>query len=98
MPIVTLITDFGNKDYSVAAVKGALVSTVQNSQIIDISHQIEPYNVTQAAYVLKTPIKHSPKVQFILSVLNQKKHQKTIIWLCFLMGIILLELIMVFSQ
>ena len=61
MPIVTLITDFGNKDYAVAAVKGALVSTIQNSQIIDISHQIEPYNVTQAAYVLKNAYKTFPK-------------------------------------
>ena len=61
MPIVTLITDFGNKDYAVAAVKGALVSTIQNSQIIDISHHIEPYNVTQAAYVLKNAYKTFPK-------------------------------------
>ena len=61
MPIVTLITDFGNKDYAVAAVKGALLSTVQNPQLIDISHQIEPYNVTQAAYVLKNAYKTFPK-------------------------------------
>ena len=61
MPIVTLITDFGNKDYAVAAVKGAIVSTVQNPQLIDISHQIEPYNVTQAAYVLKNAYKTFPK-------------------------------------
>ena len=61
MPIVTLITDFGNKDYAVAAVKGAIVSTVQNPQVIDISHQIEPYNVTQAAYVLKNAYITFPK-------------------------------------
>ena len=61
MPVVTLITDFGNKDYAVAAVKGAIVSTVQNPQLIDISHQIEPYNVTQAAYVLKNAYITFPK-------------------------------------
>ena len=61
MPVVTLITDFGNKDYAVAAVKGAIVSTVQNPQVIDISHQIEPYNVTQAAYVLKNAYITFPK-------------------------------------
>ena len=61
MPVVTLITDFGNKDYAVAAVKGAILSTVQNPQVIDISHQIEPYNVTQAAYVLKNAYKTFPK-------------------------------------
>lgn len=61
MPVVTLITDFGNKDYAVAAVKGAVLSTVENPQIIDISHQIEPYNVTQAAYILKNAYKSFPK-------------------------------------
>ena len=61
MPIVTLMTDFGNKDYSVAAVKGAILSTVENPQIIDISHQISPYNPTEAAYILKNAYKNFPK-------------------------------------
>ena len=61
MSIVTLTTDFGNKDYSVAAVKGAILSTFKNPKIIDISHQIEPYNVTQAAYVLKNAYKNFPR-------------------------------------
>tara|TARA_B100001175_G_scaffold316816_1_gene331749 strand:+ start:1976 stop:2806 length:831 start_codon:yes stop_codon:yes gene_type:complete len=61
MPIVTLMTDFGNKDYAVAAVKGAILSTVENPQIIDISHEITPYNSTQAAYVLKNAYKTFPK-------------------------------------
>ncbi len=61
MPIVTLMTDFGNKDYAVAAVKGAILTTVENPKIIDISHEIAPYNSTQAAYVLKNAYKTFPK-------------------------------------
>jgi S-adenosylmethionine hydrolase len=61
MPVVTLITDFGNKDYAIAAVKGAIICTVDKPQIIDISHQIEPYKVTEAAYVLKNAYKTFPK-------------------------------------
>ena len=61
MPIVTLMTDFGNKDYSVSAVKGAILSTVENPQIVDISHQISPYNPTEAAYILKNAYKNFPK-------------------------------------
>ena len=61
MSIVTLTTDFGNKDYSVSAVKGAILSTFKKPKIIDISHQIEPYNVTQAAYVLKNAYKNFPQ-------------------------------------
>lgn len=61
MPIVTLMTDFGNKDYAVAAVKGAIISTVETPHIVDISHEIAPYNPTQAAYVLKNAYKTFPK-------------------------------------
>jgi S-adenosylmethionine hydrolase len=61
MPIVTLMTDFGNKDYAVAAVKGAIHCTVDNPKIVDISHQISPYNPTEAAYVLKNAYKNFPK-------------------------------------
>jgi S-adenosylmethionine hydrolase len=61
MPIVTLMTDFGNKDYAVAGVKGAILSMVENPQIVDISHQISPYNPTEAAYVLKNAYKTFPK-------------------------------------
>ena len=35
--------------------------TIKNPKIIDISHQIEPYNVTQAAYVLKNAYKNFPQ-------------------------------------
>jgi S-adenosylmethionine hydrolase len=55
------MTDFGNKDYAVSAVKGAILSTVENPQIVDISHQISPYNPTEAAYILKNAYNNFPK-------------------------------------
>jgi S-adenosylmethionine hydrolase len=73
MPIVTLMTDFGNKDYAVAAVKGAIISTVETPHIVDISHEIAPYNPTQAAYVLKNAYKTFPKgSSHILGVASEK--------------------------
>lgn len=73
MPVVTLMTDFGNKDYAVAAVKGAIISTVENSNIVDISHEIAPYNPTQAAYVLKNAYKTFPKGSIhIIGVASEK--------------------------
>ena len=73
MPIVTLMTDFGNKDYAVAAVKGAILSTVENPQIVDISHDIAPYNPTEAAYVLKSAYKTFPKGSIhIIGVASEK--------------------------
>ena len=40
MQIITLTTDYGLRDYSVAAVKGALYRECPTATIVDISHQI----------------------------------------------------------
>ena len=61
MSIITLTTDFGNKDYFVSSVKGAILSEVKNAMIIDISNEIQPYNHSEAAYILKNAYKNFPK-------------------------------------
>ncbi|MGC6479782.1 MAG: SAM hydrolase/SAM-dependent halogenase family protein [Flavobacteriaceae bacterium] len=61
MPIVTLTTDFGDKDYFAAVAKAALLSESSDIQVIDISHQISPYNLTEAAYILKNAYAAFPK-------------------------------------
>ena len=38
MPIITLTTDFGEKDHYVGAVKGAIYSELEDIRIVDISH------------------------------------------------------------
>ena len=53
MTFVTLTTDFGQKDYSIAVIKAALLSQIPGVNIIDISHQISPYNHSETAYILK---------------------------------------------
>ncbi|MCP4543198.1 MAG: SAM-dependent chlorinase/fluorinase [Chloroflexi bacterium] len=54
IPLVTLTTDFGTADGYVGTMKGVILHIVPNAQLIDISHQIAPQNVRQAAYVLYT--------------------------------------------
>ena len=61
MPIVTLTTDFGHKDYSVSVIKGALIQQISNVRIIDISHEISPYNPSETAYILKNAFRSFPK-------------------------------------
>lgn len=61
MKIITLTTDFGIKDYSVGAVKGALYSSIPDARIVDISHLISPFNILQTAYVIKNAYPHFPK-------------------------------------
>ena len=61
MSIITLTTDFGTKDHFVGAVKGAIYNELQEAKVIDISHQITPFSITQTAYVLKNAYKNFPK-------------------------------------
>lgn len=61
MSIITLTTDFGNKDFFVSSVKGAILSEVKNAMIIDVSNEIQPYNHSEAAYILKNAYKNFPK-------------------------------------
>ena len=61
MPIVTLTTDFGHKDYSVSVIKGALIQQISDVRIIDISHEISPYNPSETAYILKNAFQSFPR-------------------------------------
>ena len=61
MAIITLTTDFGMKAHFVGAVKGALLSEIKDANIVDISHNISPFNVMEAAYVIQNAFSSFPK-------------------------------------
>jgi len=61
MPIITLTTDLGLKDYYVSAVKGSILGQLPNVTIVDISHQIPSFNIQEAAYVLKNSYPSFPE-------------------------------------
>lgn len=50
--IVTLTTDFGVADGYVGTMKGVMLEIAPEVQLVDITHQIAPQNVRQAAFVL----------------------------------------------
>ena len=52
MGCITLLTDFGLHDASVASAKGILMQHAPQCPIIDISHTSEPFHLQQAAYLL----------------------------------------------
>ena len=60
MPIITLTTDFGLADSYVAAMKGVILGIAPQATVIDITHQISPQNVREAAYVLHTALPYFP--------------------------------------
>lgn len=61
MPIITLTTDFGEKDHFVGAIKGAIYSELPDLRIVDISHSISPFNISEAAYIIQNAYISFPK-------------------------------------
>ena len=61
MAIITLTTDFGEKDHFVAAIKGAIYSELPDVNIVDISHLVSPFNVPEAAYIIQNAYNSFPK-------------------------------------
>lgn len=61
MSIITLTTDFGHKDHFVGALKGKLISEYSEVQIIDISHNIDLFNIAEASYIINAAYHSFPK-------------------------------------
>jgi hypothetical protein len=60
MPIITLTTDFGTKDHFVGSIKGAIYKELLDAKIVDISHQITPFSITEAAYIVRNAYQNFP--------------------------------------
>jgi len=59
--IITLLTDFGSRDYFVAEMKGVILSINPDVEIVDISHEVEKFNIVQGAFILTCAYKWFPK-------------------------------------
>ena len=70
MPLLTLTSDIGNQDYLVGAVKAQLLKANPDFQLIDISHNIPPFNYPQAAYVCRNAIRNFPPYTYHLILVN----------------------------
>ena len=61
MSIITLTTDWHNDDFYTGAIKGLLYSKCPKVNVIDITHRIESFKYTQAAFVLRNAFSFYPK-------------------------------------
>ncbi len=61
MAIITLTTDFGEKDHFAGAVKGAIYSEFADARIVDISHCVSPFNILEASYIVQNAYSSFPK-------------------------------------
>ncbi len=70
MPLITLTSDIGQHDFLAGAVKGQLLQGGNFFTLIDITHQLSPFNYPQAAYVSRNAIKNFPAGTFHLVLVN----------------------------
>ena len=70
MPLLTLTSDIGQHDFLAGAVKGQMLQQADYFTLIDITHQLSPFNYPQAAYVCRNAIKNFPKGTFHLILVN----------------------------
>lgn len=70
MALVTFLSDFGDCDYYVPAVKAKMLSINPQLNIIDITHKIDTYDIAHAAFVLRSVYKDFPKGTIHLVAIN----------------------------
>ena len=64
--LITLTSDMGLKDYYVAAIKGSIFNQLPEAKVVDISHDIPPFDIVHASFVLKTLSNIFQKIPFML--------------------------------
>jgi len=77
MAIITLTSDWGTSDYYVAAVKGTILSYLPDATIVDITHEIEPFNIPQVGFTLKNCFRCFPKGTIHIIAVNTVESPET---------------------
>lgn len=61
MSIITILSDFGSHDEYVGVMKGVILSVCPSVSIVDITHQIDPQDIVQAAYLIPAVYRFFPE-------------------------------------
>ncbi len=72
MTIITLTTDWGVQNHYIGAVKGHLLRLIPHAHIVDISHQLPPFDILQASFTLKNAYPHFPEGSIHLLGVNSE--------------------------
>lgn len=70
MALITLLSDFGIRDPSVAIAKGILLQSVPEATLVDISHGVTPFSSRQAGYLLGACFRDFPENSVHLVLVN----------------------------
>jgi S-adenosylmethionine hydrolase len=60
-PILTLTTDFGRSDHYAGVLHGVILSICPQARIVDLTHDVTPYEIPEAAYTISQAYRYFPK-------------------------------------
>lgn len=70
MSIITLTSDWGIKSHYSGIIKGCILSQTPEATIVDITHDIPPFNIEQASFIIKNTYKYYPKGTIHILAIN----------------------------
>jgi S-adenosylmethionine hydrolase len=69
-PIVTLTTDFGLAGHFAAAMKGVILRIAPHARIVDVSHEIAPYAISEAGFAVAQACRYFPRGTIHVAVVD----------------------------
>ena len=81
MALITLTSDIGPQDYLVAAIKAQLLQVDPDFQMVDVSHNIPPFNAPHAAYICRSAFRNFPNFTYHMVLVNlfEKKPEQLLL-------------------
>ncbi len=68
--LITLLTDFGDRDWFVASIKGVILTINPQAAIVDVAHQLSPHAIEEGAYILKSCYQNFPEGTIHVAVVD----------------------------
>jgi len=75
MPVITLTSDWGLHDHYLAALKGRILGINSSLSVVDMNHSVQPFNIAQAAFVIKNSFALFPKGTVHLICVNTEAYK-----------------------
>ncbi len=77
VPVITLTTDWGLRDHYAGAVKGAILTKLPEARIVDITHNIPPYDLKKVSFILRNSFPSFPEGSIHIVGVNTEESETT---------------------
>lgn len=81
--IIAFITDFGESDYFVGSMKGVILSINPEIEIVDITHNITPFEILEAGFILRASYNYFPHKTIFITIVDPEVGSKRRILLAY---------------